>query len=100
VVYALHQSAPPIFSKSTETTGNTNYLKTLKSAEDWDRTAGSQVFPGLKQKIESYRESIQVEVASVLSETLEDGRLWVTSLIKECCQLSDFLIHAVQIHVE
>ena len=82
VAYALRQSAPPIFSKSTGTAGNKTYLKALKSAEDWDRMAGGQIFPGLKQKIESHMESIQAEVASVICETL-DGRLRVTSLAKD-----------------
>jgi hypothetical protein len=44
--------------------------------------AGSHVFQGLKQKFESHMESVQAEVASLISETL-DGRLRVTSLSKE-----------------
>jgi hypothetical protein len=83
VAYALRQSAPPLFSKSTGVAAvNKTYLKALKCAEDWDRMAGGHVFPGLKQKIESHMESIQAEVASVICETL-DGRLRVTSLAKD-----------------
>ncbi len=81
VVYALRQSAPPLFSKQNGVGSNRTYLKGLRTPEDWDRMAGGQVFPGLKQKIESHMESIQAEVMSMIGETLY-GRLCVSSLAK------------------
>jgi hypothetical protein len=87
VAYALHQSAPPHFSKQVGVSSTKTYLKGLKTPEDWDRMAGGHVFPGLKQKIESHMESIQAEVTSVIGETLE-GRLRASSLAKQMLSAS------------